>query len=282
MESFFSLWQETPSLFEPVFFQTGPLVIYWYALFFLLGSYITYLLFQRQIRKENILDKEGIENFALGAGLAALIGGKIGFLIFYWLPFIDADTTRLFPRTAESFSAWPGMSFFGGVVGVTFFIFWFARRKKISLFLLSDTLALFLPIAIFFGRIGNFFHGELPGRTTESPWGMYFSDGLLRHPSTLYAALLEGALLFYLLFLLRKKKRDASQVLGSGIITAWFCVLYGILRFLSEFFREPDSQIGYIGTFTLNQFFALAFFFFGLVLLSFQKRKYLEKRGLKI
>jgi phosphatidylglycerol:prolipoprotein diacylglycerol transferase len=162
------------------------------------------------------------------------------------------------------------MSFFGGLIGVMLYLLWYTHKQRTHIWQLTDTLVPFAPVVFFFGRLGNFVHGELVGRVTTLPWGMYFSGVVgLRHPSTLYAALLEGVALF--VFLRCTQTHLQKYKTAPGILTATFFVGYGIVRFYGEYFREPDMQIGYIQSFTLNQIFSLTLIFFGVFL--YQKKK---------
>lgn len=268
--SFGTWWQSIPQHLNPIAFNVMGLPVYWYALFFLFGSAGVYFLAGKQYQLQGIFTRAQYSDFGFGVFLSALIGGKVGFLLFYWWPFVFTHQEAFIPTTAASPLALPGMSFAGGVMAVALFIFWFTKKHQKEFFVLTDVLVLYIPIAIFFGRLGNFFQNELWGRVTEVPWGMYFPGmNLPRHPSSLYAAFVEGIVLF--VFLLFLKKRVSSQ--GTGVMTAWFCILYGILRFLSECFREPDRQIGYLGIFTLNQLFAVVLFLVGIIFLSIKKRK---------
>ncbi len=265
-------WQQIPQNLEPIALEIGGIPIYWYSLFFLLGAGGVYWAARRKYLDEAILTKQQYQDFAFWVFVSALLGGKLGFLLLYWWPFVQINSETFIPRVNGSI-ALPGMSFVGGAIAVSLFIFWYAKKKQKNFFLLTDTLVLYVPVGIFLGRIGNFFHNELWGRVTTMPWGMYFpGSSILRHPSALYGALLEGALLFVILsmsnfFFFEKKK------IAPGIITSVFCIFYGILRFASECFREPDSQIGYVGNLTFNQVFAIIFFVVGVIFLTIKKRK---------
>jgi phosphatidylglycerol:prolipoprotein diacylglycerol transferase len=266
MERILPLWQHLPTVLDPIALTVGSWPIYWYALFFLFGSGFVYWLARRGYVGGGILSQKEYTDFGFGVFLSALLGGKLGFLLIYWWPFISLDQ-KFVPQTLSEGIGLPGMSFVGGMTAVALYIFWYARKHQKNFFTLTDILAPFLPLAIFFGRLGSFVHGELLGRVTTMQWGMYFpGETVLRHPSTLYAALLEGFLLFLVLFFLKTNQQE-------GRLTAFFCVGYGILRFLSESFREPDAQIGYIGVFTLNQLFALLILILGALLLTTRNRK---------
>jgi phosphatidylglycerol:prolipoprotein diacylglycerol transferase len=159
------------------------------------------------------------------------------------------------------------MSFFGGLLfGATFL--WWTLRHHPERWRIFDQMALFLPVGLFLGRLGNFWNLELLGRVTDAPWGMYFSgENVLRHPSTLYEALLEGVLLFLFLQIIQGKRRE------PGTITVWFLAGYGTTRFLGEFFRAPDKQVGFFGVLTLNQILALSLIFFATLFYSTEVRK---------
>lgn len=272
MHLFWTQWQRLPASLDPIAFSFLGLPVSWYALFFLFGGTITYLFVRKEYIHKGLLTENEIRDFGFGAAVSALLGAKLGFLFFYWYPFLGSDFVfSILPRGAGI--TLPGMSFVGGLLGGILYVYWFSKKYRKEFFCLTDILALFIPITIFFGRLGNFLHGELPGRITNMPWGMYFpGQEVLRHPSTLYAAFVEGFLLFSILlvfnfFFFEKKK------LVPGMMTVSFLILYGALRFFSEFFREPDVQIGYIGVFTLNQIFAACIVVIGLLLFSVQSAK---------
>lgn len=272
MQSFLVWWQHIPRNLSPVALEIGSVAIYWYALFFLLGSFLVYWLAREPYQNSQIFTKEQYQDFAFGIFVSAILGGKLGFLLLYWWPFSFSQNGLSLPQSSMSLLALPGMSFLGGLLAVTGFIAWYTKRHKKNFFAATDVLALYIPIAIFFVRLGSFVHGELFGRVTQKPWGMYFlGERVLRHPSTLYAAVLEGILLFSILFFLRKQ--NARKEFITGVMTAYFCIFYGTLRFFAEFFREPDAQIGYIGMFTINQVISFGILAAGLILLTFLKKR---------
>jgi phosphatidylglycerol:prolipoprotein diacylglycerol transferase len=261
-------WQHLPLSLEPQLLTVGPLVLYWYAFFFLLGSLVVFLAVQKTLVQRRVFEPQEFTDFAFWFFITTLLSAKIGFLFFYWLPFTVGLSSFLYwPWQSGVWHGLPGMSFFGGALGAFGYTFWYVRKNNKNFLHITDVITLWLPLGIFLGRLGNFFHNELIGRVTNVPWGMYFpGEVFLRHPSTLYAAGLEGAILFSILFFLRKQ--NACKELRVGIVTAWFCILYGLLRFCAEFFRQPDAQIGYIGVLTINQLFSLALGFFGALLLT--------------
>ena len=160
------------------------------------------------------------------------------------------------------------MSFHGGLMGAALAGWWFCRRRSLPLLAVADSVMVTVPVGLALGRFGNFINGELLGRTSEVPWAMVFPDGgpVPRHPSQLYEALLEGVVLFVLLWRLRQRPfRD-------GMMVVFLLFFYGIFRFFLEFFREPDPQLGYVwGPFTMGQFLCFAMVLTALVLVAVQK-----------
>jgi phosphatidylglycerol:prolipoprotein diacylglycerol transferase len=208
-----------------------------------------------------------------------LIGGRIGYALFYNFDIFWMSPLQIFlPYDFES-GMWvgiSGMSYYGGLIGAALALYWFARAKNLNFWEIADFVAFLAPIATFFGRLGNFFNVELYGRITNQPWGMTFPGvspmGVLRHPSALYEAFLEGAVIFVLMSFFRKKP------LFSGVLTCIYLAFYAVLRFFVEFFREPDPQLGLFfgllaGGFTLNQIFAFVLFCATIVIFMWLKQK---------
>ncbi len=258
------LWQQLPLHLSSVVFSFGFVTVYWYAILFLVGAFVAAQLALPTITKQQQISRAVAQDMLFGIFVAALFGGKIGFLVLYWWPFVAGNTL---PHQGL---ALPGMSFFGGLTGVALYLVWYAKKNHTDPWQLADTLVPFLPVAFFFGRLGNFVHGELVGRVTTLPWGMYFPGVAgLRHPSTLYAALLEGVVLFVFLWCVQKQLQKNKIV--PGVLTAAFFLGYGIIRFCEEYHPEPESQIGYISGYTLNQIFAMILIFLGIFF--YQKKK---------
>ncbi|MEK9151368.1 MAG: prolipoprotein diacylglyceryl transferase [Patescibacteria group bacterium] len=274
------VWQHIPETLDPIAFTIGFFSVYWYALFFLGGFFAAlFLAFRFASRGGFPYSQEVIFDMFLYIFFGALLGGHIGYALFYNLDaFIAMPHTAFLPYDFGR-GLWvgiSGMSYHGGLIGAALALYWFARRQKIDFWKAADFAVFFAPIAIFFGRLGNFFNVELHGRITEQPWGMIFPgvlpDGVLRHPSTLYEAFLEGVVLFALLILLRKKMPF------SGALTCAFLAGYAILRFLGEYFREPDTQIGFLfgppaGGFTMGQILSVILFFASIALFAWLKHK---------
>lgn len=209
-------------------------------------------------------------DFLFVSFFSSLIGGRIGYVLFYnFSYFIYHPLAIISPYENGQFIGIYGMSYHGAIIGVLLGSYIFLRIKKIEFWEWADFIIPAVPLGYFFGRIGNFLNGELYGRITNSSWGMYFADSptLLRYPSQLLEALLEGVVLFVILWKMRKIK------LSPGVLFSIYLVGYGIFRIFAETFREPDPQIGFIaGYFTLGQILSLAMIISG-VIIFFQKRK---------
>ncbi len=230
---------------DPVFFEIGPLQLRWYGLMYIIGFLCAYLILVRVSKKQGYeMHRREIEDLLSYSVAGLIIGARLGYCAFYNLSFYLSHPLKCF-------AVWEGgMSFHGGLIGLVMAGYLYARLNKKSLLMLADMGALAATPGLFFGRIGNFINAELYGRVTDVPWGMVFPGGgfLPRHPSQLYEAFSEGLLLFLILFFISMK------VKVRGVLISSFLILYGIMRFYLEFFREPDSQLGFvIGTLTMGQ-----------------------------
>lgn len=241
---------------DPVILQIGPLALRWYGLMylggFLLGSFwIGKLAPGRGLN----LSKDRLSDLVFYAVLGVILGGRLGYVIFYNAGFFIEHPLKIF-------AVWEGgMSFHGGLIGVIAATLLFCRRHQIAILPMSDLLAAAAPIGLGLGRIGNFINGELWGRTTDLPWGMVFphAGDLPRHPSQLYEMVLEGLVLFGLIWWLHKRKTAAGVPFFS------FFLFYGIFRFAVEFVRQPDAQLGFLpGGATMGQLLSLPMILFGL------------------
>lgn len=270
MTSFFipltaTWWQMLPHKISPIFLQFGNFEIRYYGLMFVLSILGAYAVSRFLIKKENYpYSIKQIDDFYFWVIIGVILGGRLGYVLFYNLNyylkypleiFLPFDTQNNFEYTGIG-----GMSYHGGLIGSILAAFLFAKKEKLKIMKFMDFITLGVPAGYTFGRIGNFLNGELFGRPTEVPWGMYFpSDflGTLRHPSQLYEALFEGIVLFFILWQFRNKKPF------DGFILALYLILYGVARFGIEYTREPDRHLGFIiGSFTMGQalcFFMIAF-----------------------
>ena len=241
---------------DPIIFQIGPLAVRWYGLMYLLGFGAAYLLISHLARLRNLsLSKDGVSDLLFYGVLGVVVGGRLGYVLFY-------NPSQYLSRPLEIFAVWQGgMSFHGGFLGVVIAGLIFCWRQKLPILLMGDIVATSATIGLGLGRIGNFINGELWGRVTEQPWGVVFPGGgpLPRHPSQLYEAVLEGLLLFVILYFLHRRKAT------EGVPFFCFFIGYGLFRFLVEFVRQPDAHLGFLwGGATMGQLLSLPMFCFGL------------------
>ena len=221
---------------DPVAISLGPISIHWYAISYLVGiGLVWWTLGYRNRHYASGYSDEEVSDLVFFAVLGVLLGGRIGYMLFYGME-------NLMANPASALRVWEGgMSFHGGLIGVLLGVLWFARKTGRTFFQITDFIAPSIPIALGCGRIGNFINAELPGRVTEVPWGLvYPGEVVARHPSSLYQAMLEGPVLFALLWVFAMKPRPVMAV--SGL----FLVGYGLLRIFSEIFRQPDSHLGFV------------------------------------
>lgn len=222
---------------DPVFIAIGPIKVHWYGLMYLIGFGAAFWLSQWRAQTMPVTwSRDTIHDLLFYAMLGVILGGRVGYMLFYNHQALIADPLSLF-RIWEG-----GMSFHGGLLGVVVAIFIFCKQKKQYFADAADFLTPLVPIGLAAGRIGNFINGELWGRPSSAPWSMIFPNGgnIPRHPSQLYEFLLEGVILFVIMWLFSRKPRSRYAVIGL------FLVLYGVFRTAVEFFREPDLQIGFI------------------------------------
>jgi phosphatidylglycerol:prolipoprotein diacylglycerol transferase len=245
---------------NPVAFYLGALPVHWYGLMYLFGFASTWILATYRARySKGLWTEEHVSDLIFYGALGVILGGRIGYMIFYNWPVLLHDPFSLL-------KIWQGgMAFHGGLLGVLIALWLFSRKYHKTFFEVTDFLAPFVPIGLGAGRIGNFINGELWGKVTQQPWGMVFPTGgpLPRHPSQLYEALLEGLLLFIILILFSAKPRPKMAV--SGL----FLLCYGCFRIFCEFFRVPDVQLGYLflGWLTMGQILSIPMILAGLTLL---------------
>lgn len=244
---------------DPVALSLGPLQIHWYGLMYLIGIGGAWLLATYRLKKYPIMKREKLGDLVFWLALGVIIGGRLGYALFYDMPAYIADPGKIL-RVWEG-----GMSFHGGFIGVMLAAWIFARRNQLRFFTLMDFIAPLVPLGLGSGRIGNFINGELWGKATDVPWAMIFPTGgfVARHPSQLYQFAMEGVLLFIILWLFSSKPRPTMAV--SGV----FALCYGIFRFIAEFFRVPDAQLGYLAWdwLTMGQILCLPMILVGVLLL---------------
>ena len=250
-------------LIDPVALQLGPISVHWYGIAYLLSFLCVWRLALWQAKRAwSPLKPDQVEDLIFYGALGVIFGGRFGYVFFYqFARFLD-DPLWLF-RIWEG-----GMSFHGGLLGVIFALYIFARRNNIRFLQLGDFVAPLAPIGLFLGRMGNFIGQELWGRSTEGWWGMVFPNDpeqLARHPSQLYEAFLEGIVIFVVLTWLALRPR------ATGLLSGLFLIMYGCFRFLVEFVREPDSHLQdlFLGWITRGQVLCLPMILIGIVIIYF-------------
>jgi phosphatidylglycerol:prolipoprotein diacylglycerol transferase len=225
---------------DPVLIQLGPFAIRWYALAYIAGLVIGWQIMRRVCTQPpKILSQVKIDDFLLWAAMGVILGGRIGYVLFYKPGFYLEHPLAIL-------TVWEGgMSFHGGLLGVISAILAFAIRNKTDPFMLSDLVAIVTPIGLFFGRLANFINGELWGRVSDVQWAMIFPRGgpLPRHPSQLYQAFFEGVVVLLVLLAVWRLTDGRRR---PGLLTGVFCFGYGVARIVGELFREPDAHLGYL------------------------------------
>ena len=254
---------------DPVIVSIGPFTIYWYGMSYVIGILLGYKYCVYLSQKYKIhISSQQLDEFILWAALGIVIGGRVGYIVFYNLKeYIDNPLEIL-----KIYQGIRGMSFHGGLIGIIVASIFFTRKHKIKLFNLFDLIMCASPIGFFFGRLANFINAELVGRATTSYMGIVFPTYLLpRHPSQLYEAFFEGLILFSILFYLFYQYRILKK---PGMATGTGIVLYSIFRMGIEFFREPDEQIGYLYQyFTMGQVLCIPMLIIGIMIL-YKAKKY--------
>ncbi len=249
--------------FDPVAFQVFSLEIRWYSLAYIFGILFGWLYCKKKLIKDNKLlglFDDLIPYLIIGI----ILGGRLGYVIFYNLKYY-------LENFFEILMIWNGgMSFHGGLIGIILATIIFSKKHKIDSYIFLDLISLVAPIGLFLGRIANFINSELYGRETDIFWSVKFKviDNISRHPSQIYEAIFEGLLLFFLLNHLANKDNFKKP----GLISSMFLIFYSFFRFILEFFREPDIQIGYLAyQLTIGQFISIVFLFLG-IFLYFKKK----------
>ncbi len=252
---------------DPVALSLGPLKVHWYGITYLVGFLVGWWLGRLRTRKPWApINEEQMGDMLFYIALGVILGGRFGYVIFYNFDLFLANPLWLF-------KVWEGgMSFHGGLLGVMLAMFWFCRKVDRSFFEIADFVAPLVPVGLGAGRIGNFINGELWGKPTDVPWAMVFPnapDSLARHPSQLYQFGLEGVTLFILLWWFSSRERPRMAV--SGL----FLALYGSFRFLVEFVRQPDPQLGYLAWhwLTMGQVLSFPMIIAGVVLILVAYRR---------
>jgi phosphatidylglycerol:prolipoprotein diacylglycerol transferase len=257
---------------NPILVRWGPLAIRWYALAYIAGLVLGWLLIRRTVSDDRYWNAQrrpradAIDDLLLYCAFGVIIGGRLGNVLFY-------DPQYYFSNPIEIFKIWKGgMAFHGGLIGALIGILLFSRRHGAPVLTVLDLCSLAAPIGIFLGRIANFIRPELWGRPTDVPWAIVFpgTDGQPRHPSQIYEALLEGLLAFVILFALTQR----GALRRPGLLTGVFAIVYGAARIFSEFYREPDPRLEDLGRgLTMGMVLSLPLIIAGVGLLAWSCRR---------
>ncbi len=269
-------WNHIYEYFNPIAFTLGTFKVHWYGIMYVLALLAGIMVAKWIVKKDKLpVSQEMLDNYIIWIEVGVILGARIGYILFY-----DPNTSYYLTHPWQIFNPFKdgefigirGMSFHGAILGFIIASTLFSKKYKINQWFFLDIAAIAIPAGYVFGRIGNFFNQELVGRVTDVSWGIYV-DGVLRHPSQLYEALLEGPLLFLILYIYRKRKTFHGELISL------YLILYGIARFTAEFFRAPDVQIGFVccGWMTKGQEFCLMMIAAGLGLYF-----YFKKNGEKV
>ncbi len=250
-----------PSI-DPIIISFGFIDIRWYSMAYILAFIFGSILIKQYNKKSyNLLSDVQIDKFFIWAVIGVIIGGRIGYVLFYQI-------NLFFSKPFYIFEIWKGgMSFHGGLIGIIFSTYVFSIKNSVKFFYLSDLVSIVAPIGLFLGRISNFINTELYGRVTNFPFAIIYPqiDSSPRHPSQLYESFFEGIVLFIILFFYFNKNPKKYSI---GNISALFLIIYSISRFIIEYLREPDLHLGlYFNYFSMGQLLCIPLFFSGLIIL---------------
>ncbi len=255
--------------FDPVALEIFSIQIRWYSLSYIVGILLGWVL-GKNIFISDIKFKEKFDDYLTFLIFGIIVGGRLGYIFFY-------NPSYYLSNLLDIIKIWQGgMSFHGGLLGVILVSIWYAKKNNQDPFNYLDIVSIVAPIGIFFGRLANFINSELYGVETQVPWAVKFIqvDNLNRHPSQLYEAIFEGVILFIILIYFRKK----GFMKIPGLISGLFLIFYSIFRFAIEFFRAPDSQLGYlILNLTMGQIISFIFLLIGIFV--FLKKNEIKKQS---
>lgn len=248
MKNLINVWQHLPEHLSPNLLEIGSFQLRYYSLMYLVAFFLTYALVLYRVRHEDYrYTTETIQDYFFWGIFGLIIGARLGYVLFYNLGYyLRHPLEILLPFTFSGgirFVGISGMSYHGGAAGVLLTSILYCRKYSLDFWKFADLFCPAIPLGYTFGRIGNFINGELYGRATDVPWGMFFPldpAHLLRHPSQLYEAFFEGVVLFVILWSIRKRS------LFDGFLLSLYIIGYGLVRFCIEFFREPDGQLGFV------------------------------------
>jgi len=266
-------WQNIYSYFDPVAFNIASIAVHWYGIMYATALLIAIYMGHYIIKKDNSsISSDVLDSYIWWAEIGVILGARIGYVLFY-------DTNAIYyltqpweifnPFQNGEFVGISGMSYHGALIGFIIATTLFCKKHKLSFWILADIASLAVPLGYIFGRIANFLNQELIGRTTDMPWGILV-DGVLRHPSALYEAFLEGFVIFVILFLYRTRRKF------DGEIALLYVMLYSFMRIVAENYRQPDIQLGFLlGTswLTMGILISLGFISLGLILYIYKLKK---------
>jgi phosphatidylglycerol:prolipoprotein diacylglycerol transferase len=276
VEHWIAAWQNIPYHITPYLFKIGSFQLRYYGLMYLVAFGVGYALIIYRIKTEKLpYTEELVQDLLIWVILGVIIGGRLGYVLFYDFGYyLKHPLEIILPfqfAGGMHFVGISGMSYHGGAIAVILAGIIFSYKKGIDFWRMTDLFCSAAPLGYTFGRIGNFINGELYGRATDVPWGMFFPldpQHLLRHPSQLYEALFEGIVLFVFLWVIRKKFSF------TGAIFALYITGYGIIRFFIEFFREPDAHLGLVfDPLSMGQLLCLAMIATGAAIYQFRKKQ---------
>ena len=277
MENFWTWWQHLPENINPILFEIGWFRLHYYGLMYIVAFAITYFLAIYRIKHEGrfTITANQIKCICFHMIVGLIIGARLGYVLFYGFSYyLKHPLEIILPFSLTNgfqFSGISGMSYHGGLIGVTIAAWLYVRKSRIDFLESIDLFVPVIPLGYTFGRLGNFINGELFGRTTTASIGMYFPLSVtndLRHPSQLYEAFFEGIFLFVLLWSIRKKK------MPKGAMLSIYLVGYGLVRFIIEFYREPDAHLGSIlFSLSIGQVLCLFMVMSGIILSPFLWKK---------
>jgi phosphatidylglycerol:prolipoprotein diacylglycerol transferase len=283
MGEFLYWWQHLPEHMDPVILEIGSFRLQYYGLMYIVAFAITYLLAGYRIRRENRfdIDIEQLQGLMTAMILGLIVGARLGYVLFYNLSYyLHHPLEIILPFTFSGgfhFTGITGMSYHGGLLGVVVASAIFVRKNRMDFFRMADLIVPCIPLGYTFGRLGNFINGELYGRVTTHPIGMFFPFAQgpgRRHPSQLYEAFFEGVVLFVVLWALK------GRVTTRGAMLAVYLMGYGLVRFFIEYARQPDAHLGFIvHSLSMGQLLCMAMMLAGVLLLIYLKKRRAPSRG---
>jgi len=266
-------WQNIYSRFDPIAFHIGQIGVHWYGLMYALALLTAIATAGYIIKKDNsIITKSMLDDYIWWAEIGVILGARLGYILFYdthTLWYLTHPWQIFNPFMDGVFVGISGMSYHGAVIGFIIATILFSKKHKVSFWIFADLAAVSVPLGYIFGRIANFLNQQLIGRVTDVPWGIYV-HGVLRHPSSLYEAFLEGFVIFIILFFYRTRKKF------DGELALLYVILYSFMRIVAENFRQPDVQLGFLlGTswLTMGILISSCFIVLGFVVYFYKKPK---------